>query len=262
MTISLNHNGTLRTADTDAAVDISIPLRFGGDQPNAFFLPHAAAVVAEGGEFLGDTRRGGSCNCETVTLNPHGNGTHTECVGHLSVNRLAVRDAVRELLVPCLLVSVDPQGDGEGGFRITWEQLDDEVRRHRGAMAVDTEIPALAIRTLPNSTAKMEAEWSGNRPPYLAPAAAEWIRSRGVRHLLVDIPSLDREDDPLLTAHRIFWELPADGPVEGDPADGRTITEMIFVPDRLADGVYLLNIQVPPFMLDAAPSRPLLIPLS
>ncbi|MBC8144638.1 MAG: cyclase family protein, partial [bacterium] len=45
---------------------------------------------------------------------------------------------------------------------------------------------------------------------------------------------------------------------EGAESATRTITEMAFVPDAAADGSYVLNLQIPSFMLDAAPSRPLL----
>ena len=42
----------------------------------------------------------------------------------------------------------------------------------------------------------------------------------------------------------------------------RTITELAFVADAAADGPYLLDLQVAPFDMDAAPSRPLLFPVS
>ena len=51
---------------------------------------------------------------------------------------------------------------------------------------------------------------------------------------------------------------------EGDmhaDAMGRTITEMIFVDDAVDDGPWILDLQIPPFMLDAAPSRPILFAL-
>jgi hypothetical protein len=38
----------------------------------------------------------------------------------------------------------------------------------------------------------------------------------------------------------------------------KTITEMIFAPSYLEDGAYLLNLQIPAFVSDAAPSRPII----
>ncbi len=257
MRLSFNLDNSSLTFDTVNGIDISIPLRFGGEQPNAFYLPRAEGVVAEGGDFVGDTRRGGSCNCVTVTLNPHGNGTHTECVGHLSTNRIAVSQTLREAFIPALLVSVEPVEDGNGGLCVAPEGLERAVDNAKFKMQ-SSNFGGLIIRTIPNDEAKRHAEWSGHNPPYLSADAARFVRSLGTRHLLVDLPSLDREEDPDLTAHRIFWNLPESGPVEADPDDGRTITEMIYVPDDVPDGLYLLNLQVPPFLLDAAPSRPIL----
>lgn len=257
MTLSLTLGSTVISLNPVAPIDISIPLLFGGDQPNAFYLPRAEAAVAAGGEFIGDTRRGGSCNCETITLNPHGNGTHTECVGHLSTNRISISQVLRDAFIPTLLVSVPTETDGNGGRCVARTVLEHAWKRSV-AHAHNVSAAGLIIRTLPNDKSKERTEWSGHNPPYLSADAARFIRLLGVRHLLVDLPSLDREDDPLLTAHRIFWELPEQGPVEGNPNDERTITEMIFVPDSVPDGFYLLNLQVPPFLLDAAPSRPLL----
>ncbi|MCB0712723.1 MAG: cyclase family protein [Ignavibacteriae bacterium] len=252
MNLTFLYNGTNHTVNTAKPIDISIPLKFGEAQPNAFYLPRAEAVVAEGGDFIGDTRRGGSCNCETITLNPHGNGTHTECIGHLSTNRIHINNTLRDSFIPALLISVSLEHDPEGNPCITRSTLNSQLS------TLNSQLEALIIRTLPNDPSKLNTEWSGHNPPYLAPDATQLIRELGVRHLLLDIPSLDREDDPLLTSHRIFWELPESGQVEANPDDGRTITEMVFVPDEVEDGLYLLNLQVPPFALDAAPSRPLI----
>ena len=71
--------------------DISIPLAFDAAQPSFFGAPPAAADVVTAGSFVGDVRRGGSCNCSSHTLTPHCNGTHTECIGHVTAERLSVQ---------------------------------------------------------------------------------------------------------------------------------------------------------------------------
>jgi hypothetical protein len=87
------------------------------------------------------------------------------------------------------------------------------------------------------------------------------IVAAGIEHLLVDTPSIDRtHDGGRLTTHRIFWGMAEDN----RPAATRrraTVTEMIFVPAAVADGLYALALHLPPFVTDAAPSRPLLYPL-
>ena len=40
------------------------------------------------------------------------------------------------------------------------------------------------------------------------------------------------------------------------------MTELAYVPDSAADGLYLLDLHVPAFAADAAPSRPVLYPLA
>jgi hypothetical protein len=62
-------------------------------------------------------------------------------------------------------------------------------------------------------------------------------------------------DEGHLSAHNIFWETK--GKKFNLAAQNKTITEMIFVPDLLDDGHYLLNLQIPAFVSDAAPSRPI-----
>ena len=64
-------------------------------------------------------------------------------------------------------------------------------------------------------------------------------RERGIRHLLIDQPSVDKEfDDGMLLSHRAFWNYPSTLDQES------TITEFIGVPDNLKDGLYLLNLSI------------------
>ena len=37
-----------------------------------------------------------------------------------------------------------------------------------------------------------------------------------------------------------------------------TVTELAYIPDEINDGNYLMNLQIPNFVADAAPSRPIL----
>jgi len=70
---------------------------------------------------------------------------------------------------------------------------------------------------------------------------------------LVDMPSVDREEDQgKLLAHHAFWNYPK------QPRMHATITEMIYADSSIADGMYMLNLQVASFRNDAAPSRPVL----
>ncbi len=59
-----------------------------------------------------------------------------------------------------------------------------------------------------------------------------------IEHLLIDLPSVDRESDGgKLEFHHAFWGVP------NDPQFHKTITELIFVPNHIPDGDYILNLQ-------------------
>src|SRR5437879_7785473 len=67
--------------------------------------------------FKGSVERGASCNCELITLIPHCNGTHTECVGHLTRERLDAWRVVPAGFLPALLRSEERRVGKEGGTR-------------------------------------------------------------------------------------------------------------------------------------------------
>ena len=118
-------------------------------------------------------------------------------------------------------------------------------------------LDALIIRTLPNTNHKKERDYMQNSSAFFTIEAMNYIVSLGIKHLLVDMPSVDRLfDDGILSAHNIFWET-KDKAFNINTAC-KTITEMIFVPNEIKDGKYLLNLQIAPFSTDAAPSRPIL----
>lgn len=253
--------------DIEAPFDLAIPLRFDGPQPNHFGAPRASAQALEIGRFFGDTRAGGSCNCEMLTLTPHCNGTHTECVGHLTDERHGLDETRSGLLGLAVVVSIAPESASETSeTSVPGPQRGDRLVTARALRAsLDEwwggEERALVVRTLPNGPEKRNRRYEPAQPaPYLSAEAAELLVEAGVDHLLVDVPSIDRsEDEGFLTAHRIFWGLPETGRSIGQAARANaTVTELIYVPNEVADGRYLLDLQVPAFASDAAPSRPLL----
>jgi kynurenine formamidase len=243
----------------DRPRSLAIPLRFNGLQPNFFDAPEASAQPLAVHGFVGDTRQGGACNVSELRLVPHCNGTHTESAGHILHETCPIHDALPQSLMPAVVISVTPAAEA-GDSVIT-----------RAAVAAATDgyeadaMTALIVRTLPNDAAKMSAIYGdANEPPFFAAEAMTCLVERGVRHLLVDFPSIDRMNDRgRLANHRIFWNV-APGRREAGPDShlDRTVTEMIFVPDDIADGLYLLNLQAPAFASDAAPSRPVIYPLT
>ena len=252
--------------DLSRPYDLSVELDFQGPQVRHFGAPRASSQPFSVPGFPGSVTRGASCNCDSITLIPHCNGTHTECAGHLTREPLHAQRIVPRGLLPTQLVSVKPvPSDQTGESSDPSPQPGDRVVT-RGALQAGWPAEpayafrALVIRTLPNEPAKRARDYTGTIPPYLTREAARHLVERGIEHLVVDLPSIDRaHDEGRLTAHRVFFGLPS-----GESALGRatrsqcTITELAYVPDEAADGAYLLQLQVPAINGDAAPSRPLL----
>ena len=96
-------------------------------------------------------------------------------------------------------------------------------------------------------------QYSHTNPTYLKEAAAVYLRDKGVNHLLIDLPSVDKEkDDGKLLSHNAFWNTSGKLRLEA------TITEFIYVPNTIKDGAYFLNLMVAPMENDASPSKPVL----
>ena len=57
----------------------------------------------------------------------------------------------------------------------------------------DKKPEAIVIRTLPNSASKLSKKYSHTNPPFLAEEAARFICESGTQHLLIDLPSVDKE---------------------------------------------------------------------
>jgi kynurenine formamidase len=124
---------------------------------------------------------------------------------------------------------------------------------------IDNFSEALIIRTLPNNESKKSLKYSNTNPPYLDEKAAIFIRELGIKHLLIDLPSVDKEhDDGKLLAHKAFWNVKNILTINSDSRMDCTITEMIFVPNTILDGNYILNLQIAAFENDASPSKPIL----
>lgn len=257
-------------ADLHAPFDLAIPLEFDGPQPRFFADRPASARPLEAGGFTGRVRTGASCNCAVHTLAPHCHGTHTECVGHVTRDDTTLADVTPVPPALALLISIrpvplDPRLHDHAAVCepqdpvLTREALADAAQR----WARDPWT-ALVVRTLPNDPSKRHRTYEGPCPaPYFTPDAMRWVVERGVDSLVVDLPSLDRaQDGGGLGAHRTYWGLPPSAQDSRLAARARAlVTELAYVPEAATDGLYLLDLQVPAFASDAAPSRPVLYPV-
>jgi kynurenine formamidase len=230
-------------------IDISIPFTNDPESTRAWYLPPVDIEPVVLGDWRGEVRSDGKgVNFNWIRLAPHAHGTHTECLGHISLNKESVNQTMERSHFTALLVSVRPE-EWEGDLRISLDRF---------LEALDgREIPeALVIRTIPNTEDKRTRQYSGSNPPYLDASIAIFLAENGVEHLVLDLPSPDKEDDGgSLSFHHAYWMYP------DDPRYEATITELAFIPSEVDDGLYLLEIQLAPLENNAAPSRPVLYPL-
>ena len=248
MLIQIQHQGKNYQANLAKAIDISIPLEAGHHTVNCFFAQPMEASPLVAGDFIGSTKHGSPVNFFNIKLNPHGNGTHTECVGHIAKETYTINKTLKKFHYISKLVSAYPLLQPNGDYVITVEQLKEVVTKG--------EVKALVIRTMPNDKQKLRTNYSGANPPYIDQAAMDYLVLCGIQHLLIDLPSVDRaEDDGKLLAHRSFWQYP------NAVREEATISELIYVPDHIKDGLYLLNIQIASFEIDVSPSKPVLYAL-
>lgn len=241
-------SGKSYRVNLNQALDISIPLRAGAETVNCFYAPLLDISPVVMGDFTGSVDKGSPVNFMNVRLNPHGNGTHTECVGHISREAFSLNQCLKNFHFLAKLDTIWPE-KLENGDRV--------IRASQLAQTIGLDqAEALVLRTAPNENGKLLRHYSGTNPPYLEPEAVELLVEAGVRHLLVDLPSVDREEDGgRLAAHKAWWRYPG---TEAAGRLGATITELVYVPDHLPDGWYLLNLQITSLEMDASPSKPVL----
>lgn len=229
--------------DLSKGIDLSIAIH-PNNGVNAFHIPEAKFEPIRVGSFVGSVAEGGSANCENLFINAHGNGTHTECVGHISRERICINDCLKKYHFYAQVISARPV-EKDNDHIIDTDCLNQLVR--------PADVEALIIRSVPNSVEKRNKNYSGQNPCYLSAELCEKIRIMGYKHLLIDLPSVDREEDAgALAAHKSFWNYNA------EPALDMTITEFIYVPDEIEDGIYFLNLSISSLMTDASPSKPVL----
>ena len=225
-------------------IDISIPIDITKKNVNAWYVedPKIFPENIEGENI--SVSEGAVVNFNNIHFNPHAHITHTECVGHITKDVHSVNKNLKYFIFLAELVTVVPESDGEDFF-ISEKQLKTALRNKKR--------DAIVIRTLPNLEDKKSMKYSNTNPPYLLEEAAVYLREKGIKHLLIDLPSVDKEkEDGKLLAHNAFWNT------AGKVRLNATITEFIYVPNHVKDGEYLLNLMIAPFENDATPSKPVL----
>jgi kynurenine formamidase len=238
------------TIDLSKPIDISLPLSNTDKNPIAWYIEKPEIEPVKFGDWIGKVSEGSSTNFNTISFNPHGHGTHTECLGHITREFYSINQCLKQFFFTAELISITPEKI-EYDFVIMKSQIEKALN---GKVS-----EAIIIRTLPNLDEKKSKKYSHTNPPYISEEAALFIREIGIQHLLIDLPSVDREEDGgKLLAHKAFWNVKDVTNLNDDARMNCTITEMIFVENEVQDGSYILNLQIASFENDASPSKPIL----
>jgi kynurenine formamidase len=241
----INHNSKKYKVDFSKPLDISMPLTSNENATRAWYANAISIEPVRMGTWVGSVKEGNSVNFKNIFFNPHAHGTHTECVGHISADEESINATLTTFMFFAELISVEPEKIN-GDSLITKEQL-------MHCFDNKKNVEALIIRTKPNGNEKLHINYSNTNPTYIDKTAIEYLNEKGIKHLLIDLPSVDREkDDGVLAAHKAFWQFPH------NTQHSKTITEMIYAAVNIQDGLYLLNLQIAPFENDASPSKPIL----
>tara|TARA_B100000497_G_C7621642_1_gene373471 strand:+ start:380 stop:1153 length:774 start_codon:yes stop_codon:yes gene_type:complete len=250
MIINFKINEKEVQADLNNPIDISLVSK-SKKSFKAWYSEEITFKTIKKDGFIGNVEDGGPVNFKEIVINPHANMTHTESVGHISTEKVFINHLINPNHIIAQLLSVSPvliqKENGvhkKGDKCVVLSQIENQI---------EPNVNALIIRTQKNYSGLAEREFSNTNWPYLSEQAALYIRNKGVKHLLIDQPSVDREvDGGKLLAHKAFWNYPSTLDRE------RTISELIGVPEEVEDGIYLLNLLVANIENDASPSRPTL----
>jgi kynurenine formamidase len=240
----IQYNSRKLKIDLEQPLDISIPIKGGYSNVNAWYLgpPKIEPEVFENG--IISVEKGASVNFNTITFNPHSHGTHTETVGHITKQKYSINKHLKQFFFLAEVITVAPEKRGED-YVISAKQLQFAIGNKKRE--------ALVIRTIPNTSDKKTRQYSNTNWTYFEEDAIKLLVKKGIKHLLVDLPSVDREEDGgELKGHKAFWNT------EGKVRKDATITEFIYVSNKIEDGAYFLNLQIAPFENDATPSKPVL----
>ncbi len=238
MICTIQHNSKKHQIDLSKPIDISMPLQMSKNNVIAWY--QKAPTLKK----IKSVAKKDSTNFNSIYFNPHAHGTHTECVGHITKEFHSINQHLKQFFFMAEVITVVPEKLGKD-FVISKKQMQYALGNKKRN--------AVVIRTLPNIDEKLSKNYSNTNPPYLLEEAVIHLKEKGVQHLLIDLPSVDKEkDDGKLLSHNAFWNTA--GQIRYDA----TITELIFVPNVVADGTYFLNIQIAPFENDATPSKPVL----
>ena len=261
--IDICYRGRFHRIEHHQPIRLSSRINLNDNSINLYGVAPASGEPLHYGSSVASVSKGGPCNATRINLVPHCHGTHTECIGHILAGECHVADLQFEPFMAATLIRVRLQliENVKDGYNSSAQKKDLVITR----AAIDDALALMKsdyLQALVISTNAPDWLPEGESAPYFTHQAMERIAALGVRHLLVDIPSIDRpHDGGRMDNHRVFWGVGYGSTVEPARADC-SVTEMIQVPQDLPSGHYFLSIHLPDISGEALPSMPVLFPFS
>lgn len=244
MITTVQYNSRKLQIDLSQPLDISVPIQSSNRNVNAWYHDAPRIEPVQDGEWIAAVSQGAAINFNNIYFNPHAHGTHTECVGHITEETHSINKNLKTFFFLAEVITVAPERYKEDKV-ISKKQLQFALGNKKR--------DAIVLRTIPNTRDKLSRQHSNTNWPYLKADAVAFLVSKGVKHILIDLPSIDKEKDGgVLIGHNTFWNT------KGKLRMDATITELIYVSNKIEDGEYFLNLQIAPFENDASPSKPVL----
>src|SRR3970040_3021041 len=83
--------------DLSEPIDISIPLTNTDENPIAWYIEKPVIEPVVFGDWIGKVSEGKrSTNFNNIFFNPHGHGTHTECLGHITQEFYSINQSLKQ----------------------------------------------------------------------------------------------------------------------------------------------------------------------
>ena len=90
-------------------IDISIPLSNTDQNPIAWYIEKPEIEPVKFGDWIGKVSEGSSTNFNNIFFNPHGHGTHTECLGHITREFHSINQCLKQFFFTSKLISITPE---------------------------------------------------------------------------------------------------------------------------------------------------------
>lgn len=243
MKTKLTYKNKSLAFDLSEPIDVSLAIE-NSSNLIAWYLDPPKIQAVKQDNWTAKVSEGASINFNNIWFNPHAHGTHTECVGHISNHFYSINQCLKQFFFFAKVISLSAEKNGEDNL-FTKSMLQEKI--------APQETEALLVRSLPNSDLKKQKNYNNTNWPYFTKDAALYLRECGIKHLLTDLPSVDKEKDAgKVLAHKAFFNYPE------QPRLNASITEFIFIPTTIKDGFYMLNLQIAAIENDASPSKPVL----